>query len=85
MGQDVVAARFMRSDVDRENDHPLRFAKHFSAAVHFWGGDLCGLSRNRVGALVEQVEARFPFVGWNPFADGLPERLDGIEGVDVER
>jgi len=37
-----------------------------------------------VGALVEQVEARFPFVGRNPFSDGLPRRLDGLERVDVE-
>ena len=36
------------------------------------------------GALVEQVEARLRFVVWNPFADGLPRRLDGLEGVDVE-
>ncbi len=36
-----------------------------------------------VGALVEQVEARFPFVGRNPFSDGLPRRLDRLERVDV--
>ena len=27
--KDAVAARFMRSSVFRENDHSLRFAKHF--------------------------------------------------------
>jgi len=40
---------------------------------------------NRLGglnALLEQVEGWFPFVGWNPFADGLPWWL---EGLDVER
>ena len=38
-----------------------------------------------VWALVEQVEARFPFVGGDPLADGLPRWFDGLEGLDVER
>ena len=36
------------------------------------------------GALVEQVETRFPIVGRNPFADGLPRGFDGFERVDIE-
>ena len=47
MGQDVVAAKFIRSDVVRDNDHPLRFAKHLFGSRFFWCGDLRGLSRNR--------------------------------------
>ena len=37
-----------------------------------------------VGALVEQVAARLRIVVGNPFPDGLPRRLDGLEGLDVE-
>ena len=47
VGQDVVAAKFIRSDVVRDNDHPLRFAKHLFGSRFFWCGDLRGLSRNR--------------------------------------
>ena len=36
------------------------------------------------GALVEQVETRLRIVVWDPFADGLPGRFDGLEGLDVE-
>ena len=36
------------------------------------------------GALVEQIATWLPIVGRNPFADGLPGRLDGLEGFDVE-
>jgi hypothetical protein len=36
-------------------------------------------------ALIEQVEAWLVIVGLNPFPDGLPERFDGLEGLDVER
>jgi len=32
------------------------------------------------GALVEQVETRFPIVVWSPLANRLPGRLDGLEG-----
>ena len=35
-----------------------------------FAGDLDRLAGGE--ALVEQVETRFPFVGRNPFADGLP-------------
>jgi hypothetical protein len=49
--------------------------------VSVFEGDLDRLAG--VGALVEQVEARFPFVGRNPFSDGLPRWLDGLERVDV--
>ena len=44
--------------------------------------DLDGLAEG--GALVEQVEALLRIVVWDPFADGLPGRLDGLEGFDVE-
>jgi hypothetical protein len=37
-----------------------------------------------VGALVEQVAAWLRIVVGNPFPDGLPRRLDGIERLDVE-
>jgi hypothetical protein len=37
-----------------------------------------------VGALVEQVAAWLRIVVWDPFADGLLGRLDGLEGFDVE-
>ena len=37
-----------------------------------------------VGALVEQVAALLRIVVGNPFPDGLPRRLDGFEGLDVE-
>jgi hypothetical protein len=47
--------------------------------VAVFEGDLDRLAG--VGALVEQVEAWFPFVGWNPFADGLPRWFDGLEGA----
>lgn len=36
------------------------------------------------GTLVEQVEGRLRIVVWDPFADGLPGWLDGLEGFDVE-
>jgi hypothetical protein len=36
------------------------------------------------GALVEPVGLRWCFIVWNPLADGLPGRLDGLEGLDVE-
>jgi len=48
-----------------------------------FAGDFDGLAGG--GALVEQVETKLCIVVWNPFADGLPRRLDGLEGVDVER
>ena len=35
-------------------------------------------------ALVEKVEPRVSIVSGYPFADGLPRRLDGLEGLDVE-
>ena len=45
-------------------------------------GDLDRLAG--VGALVEEVETRLLIVVWNPFADGLPRRHDGLEGFDIE-
>jgi len=33
------------------------------------------------GALVEQVELLLRIVVWDPFADGLPRWLDGLEGL----
>ena len=73
----------------------------FFGSVIFWGGALRGVSRDQGrgwcrlrgdldrlaggGTLVEQVEARLRIVVWNPFADGLPRRFDGLEGLDVER
>ena len=50
--------------------------------VTVFAGDLDCLGG--VGLLVEQVETRFPFVVWDPFADGLPGWLDGLERLDVE-
>jgi hypothetical protein len=53
VGQDVVAAKFIRSDVVRDNDQPLRVAKSLFwqclcfGSAFFWCGDLRGLSRNR--------------------------------------
>ena len=38
-----------------------------------------------VGALVEEVETPFRIVVGNPFPDGLPRRLNALEGVRVER
>lgn len=38
-----------------------------------------------LGALVKLVELRVRIVVGNLFADGLPRRLDELEGVDVER
>ena len=35
----------------------------------------------RVGALVEQVAAWLRIIVGNPFADGLPRRFDGLEGL----
>jgi hypothetical protein len=92
--EDVVADKFMRSSVVRENNDPLRCAKlccyKFLAAVLRRGlrrearapgarsiaiededgtafeGDL---DLGGLGALVEQVETRFPIVGRNPFAE----------------
>ena len=41
------------------------------------------------GALVPEFESGvgsgFVIVGWNPGADRLPWRVDGLEGFDVER
>ena len=37
----------MRSSVVRDNDDPLRFAKHFFGSGFFWCGALRGLSRDR--------------------------------------
>ena len=47
-----------------------------------FAGDLDRLAG--VGALVEEVETRLRIVVRNPLADGLPRRLDGFEGFDVE-
>ena len=47
-----------------------------------FAGDLDRLAG--VGALVEQVETRFPIVGRDPFEDGLPGWFDGLECLDVE-
>ena len=45
--KDAVVEGFMRSSVVRENDHPLRFAKHFSGSGFLRRGALHGLNRNR--------------------------------------
>ena len=44
-----------------------------------FAGDLDRLAG--FGALVEQVELLLRIVVWNPLADGLPGRLDGLEGL----
>ena len=45
-------------------------------------GDLDRLAGS--GALVEEVETRLRIVVGDPFADRLPGRFDGLEGLDVE-
>jgi hypothetical protein len=58
-----------------------------SAGIKDEDGALCAGDLDRLaggGTLVEQVEARLRIVVWNPFADGLPGRFDGLEGLDVE-
>ena len=47
VGQDVVAVKFIRSDVVRESDDPLRFAKHFFGSGFLRRSALHGLNRNR--------------------------------------
>ena len=44
-----------------------------------FAGDLDRLAG--FGALVEQVEPLLRIVVWNPFANRLPGRLDGLEGL----
>jgi len=72
----------------REHGRPLRFAKHFSAAVFFpvvlsvasisvedEDGAVFAADFDGLaggGALVEQVETWLRIIVWNPFADGLP-------------
>lgn len=48
MGQNVVAARFMRAGVVYQHDDQLRFGKRFSRSGSFPRCALRGLSRNRV-------------------------------------
>ena len=47
VGQDVVAVKFIRSDVVRENDDPIRCAKHFFGSGFLRRSALHGLNRNR--------------------------------------
>ena len=47
VGQDVVAVKFIRSDVVRENEDPIRCAKHFSGSGFLRRSALHGLNRNR--------------------------------------
>ena len=93
-------AVFMRSSVVRDNDEPLRFAKHFfgsgfsgavlsvaSVGIEDEDGTVFAGDLDRLagfGALVEQVETWLRIVVWKPLADRLPGRLDGLEGLDVE-
>ena len=90
----------MRCGEGHEHGDPLRCAKYlfgsgFSGAVRsvasvgiededgtVFAADLDRLAG--VGALVEQVAAWLRIVVGNPFPDGLPRRLDGLEGLDVE-
>ena len=87
----------MRCGEGHEHGDPLRCAKYlfgsgFSGAVRsvasvgiededgtVFAGDLDRLAR--VGALVEQVGAWLRIVVGNPFANGLPRRFDGLEGL----
>ena len=98
----MVVVGFMCSSVVCENDHPLRYAKHFFGSDFYSGAALSVLSVEiedeygavfaadlgrlaGVGALVEEVETPFRIVVGNPFPDGLPRRLNALEGVRVER
>jgi hypothetical protein len=90
----------MRSNIFRHNSDPLRCIKHFRGSGFFGAalsvvsvgiedeyGAVFATDLDRlagVGALVEQVETRLGIVVWDRFADGLPRRFDGLEGVDVE-
>ncbi len=101
VGQNVGAAKFICSSAVRESDHPLRCARLFLAAVFSRGalsvvsvgienedGAVFAADLDRLagfGALVEKVGSCLRVVVWDPFADGLPRRLDRLERVDVER
>ena len=90
----------MRSNVVRENEDPIRFAKLFLAAdlsgavlsvasvgIEDEDGTVFAGDLDRLagfGALVEQVAAWLRIVVGDPLADGLPRRFDGLERVDVE-
>ena len=87
----------MRSSVVRDNEDTIRianafFRQRFSVAAlslasvgiededgTVFAADLDRLAR--VGALVEQVAAWLRIIVGNPFADGLPRRFDGLEGL----
>ena len=78
------SAAVFRRDLRREARAPgAQSIAIGNDCVTVFEGDLERLAG--FGALVEQVEAWFPFVGRNPFADGLPRWLDSFEGLNVER
>jgi hypothetical protein len=72
-------------------DHSLGFRRSLGRAavfkIYFWG--FPSLLGGCVGALAPEFEGvsswRFVFVGWNPAPDGLPRRVDGFVGFEVER
>ena len=100
VGQNVVAAKFICSSAVRESDHPLRCARLFLAAVLSGAelsvasvgiededGTVFAENLDRLagfGVLVEKVGSCLRVVVWDPFADGLPRRLDRLERVDLE-
>ena len=100
VGQNVVAAKFICSSAVRESDHPLRCARLFWGAVFSGAvlsvasvgiededGTVFAENLDRLagfGVLVEKVGSCLRVVVWDPFADGLPRRLDGLERVDLE-
>jgi len=96
----IAGFRFICSSAVRESDHPLRCARLFWAAVFSDGalsvvsvgienedGTVFAADLDRLagfGVLVGKVGSCLRVVVCDPFADGLPRRLDGLERVDVE-
>ena len=100
VGRNLVAAKFICSSAVRESDHPLRCARLFWGAVFSGAalsvasvgiededGTVFAENLDRLagfGVLVEKVGSCLRVVVWDPFADGLPRRLDRLERVDLE-
>ena len=100
VGRNLVAAKFICSSAVRESDHPLRCARLFWGAVFSGAalsvasvgienedGTVFAADLDRLagfGVLVGKVGSCLRVVVCDPFADGLPRRLDGLERVDLE-
>ncbi len=90
----------MRLNIFRHNSDPLRYAKHFRGSGFFGAalsvlsvgiedeyGAVFAADLDRLagfGVLVGKVGSCLRVVVCDPFADGLPRRLDELERVDVE-